>query len=96
MNPKKSGRFVSRLTRSTMAMISRARARTITARSRRFRLRGRCLSTSNIRNDAALNPAVEVETGLMEDDCKAVMHHYVAGSKPWYFRHNWRRHFSAA
>ncbi len=29
-------------------------------------------------------------------ECKAVMHHYVAGSKPWYFRHNWRRHFSAA
>jgi hypothetical protein len=23
-------------------------------------------------------------------DCKAVMHHYVAGSKPWYFRRNWR------
>ncbi len=25
------------------------------------------------------------------DDCSAVMHHYVAGSKPWYFRKNWRR-----
>ena len=25
------------------------------------------------------------------DDCRAVMHHYVATSKPWYFRHNWRR-----
>ena len=24
-------------------------------------------------------------------DCHAVMHHYVAQSKPWYFRHNWRR-----
>jgi hypothetical protein len=23
--------------------------------------------------------------------CRAVMHHYVADSKPWYFRHNWRR-----
>lgn len=24
-------------------------------------------------------------------DCQAVMHHYVADSKRWYFRHNWRR-----
>ena len=24
-------------------------------------------------------------------ECRAVMHHYVAESKPWYFRHNWRR-----
>ncbi|HOY53112.1 MAG TPA: glycosyl transferase family 2 [Opitutaceae bacterium] len=24
-------------------------------------------------------------------DCHAVMHHYVAHSKRWYFRHNWRR-----
>ena len=23
--------------------------------------------------------------------CRAVMHHYVAGSKRWYFQHNWRR-----
>ncbi len=23
--------------------------------------------------------------------CEAVMHHYVASSKPWYFRTNWRR-----
>jgi hypothetical protein len=23
--------------------------------------------------------------------CSAVMHHYVAGSKRWYFQHNWRR-----
>ena len=23
--------------------------------------------------------------------CKAVMHHYVANSKRWYFQHNWRR-----
>ncbi len=29
-------------------------------------------------------------------ECKAVMHHYVAGSKPWYFRHNWKRFVSAA
>lgn len=26
-----------------------------------------------------------------DHDCRAVMHHYVAGSKPAYFRHNWRR-----
>ena len=25
------------------------------------------------------------------EDCKAVMHHYVAGSKRWYFQRNWRR-----
>jgi hypothetical protein len=24
-------------------------------------------------------------------DCRAVMHHYVAQSKRWYFQHNWRR-----
>jgi hypothetical protein len=24
-------------------------------------------------------------------ECRAVVHHYVAGSKSWYFRHNWRR-----
>jgi hypothetical protein len=29
------------------------------------------------------------------DDCRAVMHHYVAESKPWYFRHNWRRILAA-
>ncbi len=23
--------------------------------------------------------------------CRAALHHYVAGSKQWYFRHNWRR-----
>lgn len=28
-------------------------------------------------------------------DCRAVMHHYVAESKPWYFRHNWRRELAA-
>ena len=28
------------------------------------------------------------------DDCRAVMHHYVAESKPWYFRRNWRRVFN--
>ena len=28
-------------------------------------------------------------------DCRAVMHHYVAESKPWYFRHNWRRVLAA-
>jgi len=28
-------------------------------------------------------------------DCRAVMHHYVAHSKRWYFQHNWRRTVSA-
>lgn len=29
------------------------------------------------------------------DECRAVMHHYVAESKRWYFRHNWRRVLAA-
>lgn len=28
-------------------------------------------------------------------ECRAVMHHYVADSKAWYFRHNWRRALKA-
>lgn len=30
------------------------------------------------------------------DDCRAAMHHYVAESKPWYFRTNWRRAMEGA
>ena len=26
-------------------------------------------------------------------ECRSVMHHYVAGSKRWYFQHNWRQVF---
>ena len=29
-------------------------------------------------------------------ECRAVMHHYVAESKRWYFQHNWRRALQAA
>lgn len=29
-------------------------------------------------------------------DCQAVMHHYVADSKKWYFRHNWKRALGGA
>lgn len=29
-------------------------------------------------------------------DCRAVMHHYVADSKSWYLRHNWRRALTLA
>ena len=36
-------------------------------------IRGGAISKFNILNDADLNHAVEVETGLMEADCKAVM-----------------------
>ncbi len=36
-------------------------------------VRGGAVSKFNILNDADLNHAVEVETGLMEADCKAVM-----------------------
>jgi tRNA(adenine34) deaminase len=36
-------------------------------------VRGGAVSKFNILNDADLNHAVEIETGLMEEDCKAVM-----------------------
>ena len=36
-------------------------------------LRGGAVSRFNILNDADLNHAVEVETGLMEEECRAVM-----------------------
>jgi tRNA(adenine34) deaminase len=36
-------------------------------------VRGGAVSKFNILNDADLNHAVEVESGLMEDDCKALM-----------------------
>ena len=36
-------------------------------------IRGGAVSKFKILNDADLNHAVEVETGLMEEDCKAVM-----------------------
>jgi hypothetical protein len=42
----------------------------------------------------AVAPAADYVTNPMPPeagDCRAVMHHYVAQSKRWYFRHNWRR-----
>ena len=39
-------------------------------------IRGGAVSKFNILNDADLNHAVEVETGLMETDCKAVMQEF--------------------
>lgn len=44
--------------------------------------------------DCAIAPAADYVTCPRPpeaDRCAAVMHHYVANSKPWYFRHNWRR-----
>ena len=44
--------------------------------------------------DCAVLPPVDYITLPVSPeavDCQAVMHHYVAGSKPWYFRYNWRR-----
>lgn len=41
-----------------------------------------------------LAPAADYITGPQEAEatqCQAVMHHYVADSKKWYFRKNWRR-----
>jgi hypothetical protein len=29
-------------------------------------------------------------------ECRAVLHHYVAESKPWYFRQNWQKVLPAA
>jgi tRNA(adenine34) deaminase len=39
-------------------------------------IRGGAVSKFNILNDADLNHAVQVETGLMEEDCKAVMQRF--------------------
>jgi hypothetical protein len=43
--------------------------------------------------ECVVAPAVDYVTGPREPEasaCRAVMHHYVAGSKRWYFRQNWR------
>lgn len=43
--------------------------------------------------DCAIAPAVDYVTKPDDQearDCRAVMHHYVENSKPWYFRHCWR------
>lgn len=42
----------------------------------------------------AVAPAQDYLTGPVlpeAEECRAVMHHYVADTKRWYFRHNWRR-----
>jgi hypothetical protein len=44
--------------------------------------------------DCAIAPAADYVTLPRPPEaqaCGAVMHHYVAGSKKWYFRNNWRR-----
>lgn len=43
--------------------------------------------------DCAVAPAADYVTFPVKPearDCRAVMHHYVAGSKRWYFQHCWR------
>lgn len=43
--------------------------------------------------DCAVAPAADYVTCPVPPEagaCRAVMHHYVAHSKPWYFRQNWR------
>lgn len=43
--------------------------------------------------DCAVAPAGDYVTkpeGVEATACRAVMHHYVANSKRWYFQHNWR------
>jgi len=49
--------------------------------------------------DCAIAPAADYITlpkPPESHDCRAVMHHYVAGSKRWYFQHNWRRAMRSA
>lgn len=49
--------------------------------------------------DCAIAPAYDYVTCPQPpevDACAAVMHHYVAQSKRWYFRHNWRQTQSSA
>jgi len=44
--------------------------------------------------DCAIAPAREYLTLPLPPeaiDCRAVMHHYVAHSKRWYFQRNWRQ-----
>jgi hypothetical protein len=44
--------------------------------------------------DCAIAPAADYVTKPDDDEgraCRAVMHHYVANSKKWYFRHCWRK-----
>jgi hypothetical protein len=44
--------------------------------------------------DCAVLPPEDYVTLPREPEasqCRAVMHHYVSSSKPWYFRTNWRR-----
>ena len=46
------------------------------------------------RSNCAVAPAADYVTWPRPPEateCRAVMHHYVAGSKRWYFQHNWRR-----
>ena len=48
--------------------------------------------------ECAIAPADEYVTLPVEPEvtaCRAVMHHYVAHSKRWYFQHNWRRALSS-
>jgi len=48
--------------------------------------------------ECAIAPADEYVTLPVEPEataCRAVMHHYVAHSKRWYFQHNWRRAMSS-
>lgn len=47
----------------------------------------------------AVAPAQDYLTGPVlpeAEECRAVMHHYVADTKRWYFRHNWRRCLAGA
>ena len=49
--------------------------------------------------ECAVSPSADYVTGPRPPEsleCRAVMHHYVATSKRWYFRHNWRQAMQSA
>ena len=53
-------------------------------------LAGRTCTVAPLSDYVTLPQPPEVRT------CAAVMHHYVAGSKSWYFRHNWKHALASA
>jgi len=65
----------------------------ITASGTHYYLEQALIAMLNAGAPCAIAPAADYVTCPPDSEaqaCEAVMHHYVAGSKPWYFRHNWR------
>jgi hypothetical protein len=70
-------------------------ATTLVARHGTSYLLEQCLVALLVaRHDCAVAPAADYVTNPAPTEaeaCRAVMHHYVAESKAWYYRANWRR-----